>query len=90
MVKRHLVRDKLLAEVLGCTYDELRKYMEAKFSVGMSWGNMHLWHIDHIIPLATANTLDEVYKLNHYSNLQPLWALDNLKKNARLPDRFAV
>ena len=49
----------------------------------MNWENRGLWHIDHIIPLATAKTEDEIIRLNHYTNLQPLWAIDNLKKGTR-------
>jgi hypothetical protein len=47
----------------------------------MSWDNKHLWHIDHIIPLSSAKTEDELKQLCHYTNLQPLWAADNIKKS---------
>ncbi len=50
----------------------------------MSWENMGKWHVDHIIPLATAKTEDEVIKLCHYSNLQPLWAEDNWAKSDKI------
>ena len=51
----------------------------------MSWGLMgkHI-HIDHIIPLSSAKTEEEVYELCHYTNLQPLWAEDNLKKGSKI------
>jgi hypothetical protein len=49
----------------------------------MSWENRRLWHIDHIIPLALAKNEDQLIKLNHYTNLRPLWAKDNLVKSAR-------
>jgi hypothetical protein len=51
----------------------------------MSWENYgtHGWHIDHIIPLASAHTKEDVYRLWHYSNLRPLWAEDNWKKGAK-------
>ena len=42
------------------------------------------WHIDHIVPLATAKTEEQVAKLNHYTNIQPLWAKDNLSKGAKI------
>jgi hypothetical protein len=42
------------------------------------------WDIDHIIPITTAKTEDDVYRLNHYTNLQPLWAEDNMKKGDKL------
>ena len=53
----------------------------------MSWENhgIHGWHIDHIIPLSSGKTEDEILELFHYTNLQPLWAVDNLKKGGKLP-----
>jgi hypothetical protein len=73
-------------DVVGCTPDFLKQYLENKFTEGMSWSNYgyYGWHIDHIIPLCTAKTEDEVYNLCHYSNLQPLWGKDNFKKGGRL------
>jgi hypothetical protein len=71
------------ADTLGCTWEELKLHLESQFKDGMSWSNRSEWHIDHIIPLASATTEEEVYKLNHYTNLQPLWAEDNLKKGAK-------
>ena len=61
-------------------------HLESKFTDGMSWDNhtTHGWHIDHIIPLSSAKTLEEVEKLCHFSNLQPLWAIDNLLKGGRV------
>jgi hypothetical protein len=72
-------------EIVGCTPEFLKDYIEKKFTEGMSWDLMgkHI-HIDHIIPLSSANTEEEVYKLCHYTNLQPLWAEDNLKKGDKI------
>lgn len=72
------------ADTLGCTWEELKKHIEKQFTKGMTWDNQGKWHIDHIIPLASATTEEEVYKLNHYTNLQPLWAEDNLRKGAKI------
>ncbi len=67
-------------EILGCSYADFKEYLETKFEVWMSWENKgkyngelnHGWDIDHVIPLATARTEEELLKLNHFSNLQPL------------------
>ena len=50
----------------------------------MKWDNHGKWHIDHIIPLSSAETEEEVYNLCHYTNLQPLWGEDNLKKGKKI------
>lgn len=73
-------------EVLGCTPEFLKEHLEKQFTNGMSWDNhgQYGWHIDHIIPLSSAKTEEEIHKLCHYTNLQPLWAEDNLKKSDKL------
>lgn len=71
-------------EILGIEYIELFNYIENKFTEGMNWDNQGKWHIDHIIPLASAKTEEELIKLCHYTNLQPLWAIDNLKKGDKI------
>jgi len=72
-------------DIVGCSPEFLKEHIEKQFSDGMSWELMgqHI-HIDHIIPLSSANTEEEVYKLCHYTNLQPLWAEDNLKKSNKI------
>jgi hypothetical protein len=73
-------------EILGCSYRELKAHLESQFRDGMNWNNYGLkgWHIDHIIPLASGKTEEDVLVLCHYSNLQPLWALENLQKGAKI------
>lgn len=75
-----------LKDYLGCTLSELKAYLEKQFQPGMSWKNntREGWHIDHIVPLASATTSEEMYKLCHFSNLQPLWAKDNLSKSDKI------
>jgi hypothetical protein len=68
------------SSVLGCTYAEFIIYIDNKFTDGMSWDNRHEWHLDHIVPISFAKDVDEVLKLNHYTNFRPLWAKDNLSK----------
>ena len=67
-------------DIVGCSPLQLREYIEKQFVNGMNWENRSSWHIDHIIPLSSANNEEELYKLFHYTNLQPLWAEDNMKK----------
>lgn len=68
------------ADVLGCSFEELTSHLEKQFTPGMGWHNYGRWCVDHIIPLASAATIDDLERLAHYTNLQPLWAADNLKK----------
>lgn len=78
-------------EILGCSFEDLKLYIESKFDIWMDWDNRGLyngeynsgWDIDHIIPLSSAKSEDELIKLNHYTNLQPLCSKINrdIKKN---------
>lgn len=70
--------------LLGCSWEEAKERFDSLFQPGMNWNNYGKWHVDHIIPLASATTIDEAKALNHISNLQPLWAVDNLIKGAKL------
>ncbi len=71
--------------LLGCSFDQFKEHIESKFVDGMSWDNMKEWHIDHIKPLASFNLsdLEQQKKAFNYTNQQPLWAIDNLKKGAK-------
>lgn len=82
---RGLLKSKTCEKLLGCTYKYFTDYLALKFQRGMAWENYGLngWHIDHIIPLSSAKSVEELEKLCHYTNLQPLWAKDNLSKGAR-------
>ena len=70
---------------LGCTINELKVYLEQQFQPDMTWDNHGLkgWHIDHIRPLACFDLTDRKQLLEacHYTNLQPLWWHENLKKS---------
>lgn len=72
------------AEMLGCSPFELKKYLEDRFLEGMTWDNYGEWHVDHIIPVSSAKTFERLKEISHYINLQPLWAIDNIKKGARV------
>lgn len=71
-------------DLIGCSAQELKEYIESKFLSGMNWENhgMHGWHADHRVPLASAENLEELIQLFHYTNLQPLWAEENLRKSS--------
>jgi hypothetical protein len=73
-------------DIVGCTPQFLKEHLESQFKDGMSWDNygFYGWHIDHIIPLSSAKTEEELYGLCHYTNLQPLWAKDNLSKGSKI------
>ena len=72
-------------ELLGCSISFLKGYLEGKFKEGMTWENHGEWHIDHIKPCASFNLLDDEQqkKCFHYTNLQPLWAFENLSKGCK-------
>lgn len=68
-------------KILGSEWEVVKEHFESLFQEGMTWENMGKWHIDHIIPLSTALTEDDVVKLCFYKNLQPLWGEDNWLKS---------
>lgn len=80
--------------LIGCTPSELKSHIESQFLPGMHWGNHGQyriggemkWHIDHILPCASFNLLDPAQQRAcfHYTNLQPLWAVDNLRKGSTI------
>lgn len=77
-------KDFKFNEYIGCSLDVLKIHIEKQFQPGMSWDNYGKWHLDHIIPLSLAKTEEELYKLCHYTNIQPLWAIDNIKKSNKV------
>jgi hypothetical protein len=72
-------------ELIGCSIEDLRAHLESKFVEGMTWEKYGEWHLDHIRPCVTFNLVDieEQRKCFHWTNLQPLWAIDNLRKSSR-------
>ena len=71
-------------KILGEEWLVIKEYFESKFTEGMSWENYGEWHIDHILPISTATCEEDVIRLNHYTNLQPLWKEDNLRKSNKM------
>jgi|688.fasta_scaffold732639_1 hypothetical protein len=81
----NIKKSKSIIELCGAGLDVVRTHLESQFKPGMSWENHGKWHIDHIKPVSLFNLLDpnEVKKCCHYTNLQPLWAFENLSKGAK-------
>jgi len=78
-------KSKRTLELLGCSLEFLKQHLEKQFKVGMSWLNYGKWEIDHIRPCALFNlsNSEEQKKCFHYTNLQPLWAKENLSKGSK-------
>jgi len=86
-VKRGLAKKTLPTSILiGCSWEFLKNHLEKQFKPNMSWANYGKWHIDHYRPMASFNLLKEkeLLKCCNFSNLQPLWAFENLSKGAKL------
>ena len=84
--RKSIIKNEKSEEILGCNIDFFQKYLlkTYKKNYGIEWDGIEKVHIDHIIPLSTANTEEEVIKLCHYTNLQLLKAKDNLKKSNKI------
>lgn len=83
--RRKFTYKQRFKEYIGCTPLQLKQYLESKFDINMTWENHgSYWHIDHIIPLSSVNTAEEIFKLCHYTNLQPLEAIANTKKGNKI------
>jgi hypothetical protein len=87
-INRYLLgkKSKKTLDILGCSIEEFKTYIEKQFKEGMNWDNHTKdgWHLDHKIPLASAKIEEDLYKLNHYTNFQPLWWWENQAKKARI------
>lgn len=87
-IMRNHPRNGSAVKDLGCTIEEFKEYLESKFLKGMTWNNWSYkgWHIDHIRPLSLFNLQDRQQFLAacHYTNMQPMWSLDNHKKGNRI------
>lgn len=79
-------------ELLGCSVDFFKKYLESKFEGGISWSNYGLygWHLDHVVPCSSFDLTqpEEQRRCFHYTNLQPLWAKKNLSKGSKSLESF--
>jgi hypothetical protein len=88
---RNIFKSKLCLkseEILGCSFSFFKDHIENQFTEYMNWGNHGEWHFDHMVPLSLAKNVEELIKLNHYSNFRPLMAKDNLSKSNIMLDEF--
>ena len=85
-------------EILGCSFKEFKIYLESKFELWMTWDNHgqytgeynKTWHLDHIIPISSGINEEEIVKLNHFTNFQPLCSRKNLEKSNKIYDTFTL
>lgn len=72
--------------LIGCSIEMLKAHLEKQFAPDMTWGNYGAWHVDHIRPCVSFDLTDPAQQREcfHFTNLQPLWARDNLQKQARV------
>ena len=80
MIRNGSTKTSKTTQILGCSFDEFREHIQSQWLPWMNWDNRgkyngeynHGWDLDHIIPISEANTEEELVKLNHYTNFQPL------------------
>lgn len=82
--KNHFTKDAKTEIILGCKIEFFKTYIESLFKKGMTYENHGEWHLDHIIPISSATNEEDVIKLCHYTNYQPLWAFDNFSKGKKI------
>jgi hypothetical protein len=80
-------KSKPTEKILGCTMEFFKEYISSQFKNGMSYDKINEIHLDHIIPISSAKSEEEIIRLNHYTNFQPLWAEDNIKKSDKIIEK---
>lgn len=81
------VKSKKTIEILGCDFETFKEHIEAQFTDDMNWDNYaSYWQLDHKTPISWSESEEDVYKLNHYTNFQPLFWKDNISKGNRWKD----
>jgi hypothetical protein len=73
--------------LFGADRNTVMAHIEKNFKEGMTWENKGLWHIDHVVPLSSAKTIEQLYNLCNYLNLSPEWKEVNMSKGASIPDK---
>jgi hypothetical protein len=78
---------KKTIEILGCDFETFKEHIESQFTNDMNWNNYaSYWQLDHKTPISWSENEEDVYKLNHYTNFQPLFWKDNISKGNRWED----
>ena len=87
-MEEHIKKSNKTEEILGCTIQEFIVHLQSLFIKDMTLENHgqceECWHIDHKVPLAFAKNKEDIIKLCHHTNLQPLWSRDNIKKGKNI------
>jgi len=83
-IKMNYTKKSICSEILGIDWNGFQSHIQSKFKDGMTWENYGEWEYDHIIPVCIAKTEEEVIKLNHYTNFQPLWKEENKIKSNKI------
>lgn len=83
--REYTEKSKKTIEIIGINFNEFKKYIENQFTSEMNWGNYGAyWEIDHIYPISLAKNEEDIIRLNHYTNLRPLYKADNRSKTNKL------
>lgn len=83
---KRIKKNSKTSEMVGCSWEHLKAHIESTFKHGMTWQNRHLWEVDHITPLASARTYEDIKHLSHWTNLQALWKEENRAKADKMPN----
>jgi len=84
-VKKHKInKNNSTFGLIGIDPNGLKSYIEKQFKINMNWDNYGEWHIDHITPLSLAKNEEDLIRLCHFTNLQPLWSEENLLKGNKI------
>lgn len=87
--KKGYTGTKNVWEMVGCDFETFLAHIQSQFEEGMTMENYGhgegCWNVDHIVPICTAKTDEDIERINHYSNLRPMWARDNYRKNKKTP-----
>jgi hypothetical protein len=83
-IRMNYTKKSKCTDILGINWDGFKIHIESNFKEGMTWDNYGMWEYDHIIPISIAQNEEELIKLNHYTNFQPLWKEENKLKSNKI------